>query len=81
MQAEIEVVIKTITRKNFTLKVIPSDSVESLKDKIYAKMGLAQKMQTLLFSGERLSEDKTLEECGVLDKCIIFVVATLPGGF
>ena len=81
MQTEIEVNIRTITKVNFMLSIRPCESVKSLKDKIYEKMGLAQEMQTLLFSGETLLEDKTLEEYGIADKCVIFVVATLVGGY
>ena len=75
-----QIFVKTITGKAFTVDVHEDDPVENVKKKVYEKIGLDSAQQKLLFGGETLDDKKTLKDCGIIKESTVFVVSILAGG-
>ena len=61
----IQVFVRTIRGPILVLDLKSTDLVTTLKKKIYDKEGISIKMQCLFANTKELTDDKTLEECGV----------------
>lgn len=57
-----QIFAKTLTGKNITLEVEPSDLIEIIKAKIYDKEGIPIEDQILKFGGTILEDDKTIAD-------------------
>jgi len=77
---DIEIVVKTLTGKNITLKLDPSTTIKLLKDAIQDKEGLPPDMQRFVFSGKALEETRTLEEYKIGDGSTLHLILRLRGG-
>ena len=69
--------IRTLTGKAFPLKIHYSDTVETLKVKIWEKGGIAPYIQRLAFEGNLLEDGKGLIHCGVQVESTIYVIYRL----
>ena len=58
----LRIFVKHINGKKISLKVHPSDTVESLKVKIHDKEGIPPDQQRLMFSDKLLQDGRTLSE-------------------
>jgi ubiquitin len=71
--------IKTLTGKTITIEVRPTDTVDSLKNKVQEKEGIPPDDQRLLFSGTQLKDGKTLGEYRIVKWSTLHLMLRLRG--
>jgi hypothetical protein len=78
---QMEIIIMTLTRKSFYLRVQSSDTwVDNVKEKIFDEEKLPVHQQTLLFANKRLEDGRTLADYNIRDKSTIDLVHCLIAG-
>ena len=59
---KMEIYVEMLTGKLLSISVYPTDTIENLKKKIQAKEGIPPDLQSLLFEGKQLGDDKQIYE-------------------
>lgn len=67
----LQIFARTVTGKNITLEVEPTDTVLTVKEKIRDKEGLAENQQILFFYGKQLEDDKELQDYSIQKDSIL----------
>jgi ubiquitin C len=70
----IQIFIRLMDRKELTLNVYPSDTIESVKKQIQDKEGIKTDQQILIFSGKTLENNNTLSGYNIQNKSVLHLV-------
>mmetsp|Transcript_20485 Transcript_20485/g.61227 ORF Transcript_20485/g.61227 Transcript_20485/m.61227 type:complete len:463 (-) Transcript_20485:945-2333(-) len=72
--------VKTLTGKQITLSVQPSDTIHELKQKVQWKEGIQPDQMRLIFRGQQLGDRNTVKAYGIGVESVLHLVLRLRGG-
>ncbi|KAG8464358.1 hypothetical protein KFE25_003421 [Diacronema lutheri] len=72
--------VKTLAGKTLSIEVEPTESIESIKQKIADQEGVEESTQRLIFGGKQLENGKTLQDYDVGADATVHLVLRLRGG-
>lgn len=75
-----QIFIKTLQGKTLTLDVSDTDSIASIKNKIFEKEGIPVEQQRLVFNGKQLEDNQTIADYNIEENSNIHLVLRLRGG-
>ena len=81
---EMQINLKTLIGKTVTLEVVPQDTIENVKNKIFQKEGRAVGHQNIFFAGKELKHEDTLADYNILNgstlHCYMHIFVTMLTG-
>ena len=75
----IHIFAKLLTGKQYSLEVDPLDRIGYLKGQIWEMEGLEPRWQRLIFAGQHLEDDFTIEDCHICDKSTLRLLLRIMG--
>ncbi|KAF8070204.1 hypothetical protein FPV67DRAFT_1623778 [Lyophyllum atratum] len=73
-----KVTIKTTQQKVFSIDLDGSDTIATLKEKIQESQKHDVASQKIIYAGKILSDDKTVESCGIKEKDFLVLMVSKP---
>ncbi|VEU43009.1 unnamed protein product [Pseudo-nitzschia multistriata] len=80
LRGGMQLFVKTLTGKTVAIEVEEGESIEEVKAKIAEKEGIPPEQQRLIFGGQQLQDQKTLDDYDVGDDATLHLVLRLRGG-
>ena len=78
--SQMQIFVKTLTGKNITLDVNPTDTVQHLKNQLHDREAIPQEQQRLIFAGKQLDDNRQLSDYNMQKDATIHLVLRLKGG-
>ena len=69
--------VKSLTGNTITLEVVPSETIENIKCRIWNKEGITPDQQRLVFRGKHLEDDHTLADYSIQKNSILLLQGTM----
>ncbi|RWS10087.1 hypothetical protein B4U79_15053 [Dinothrombium tinctorium] len=74
IEKPMNILVKTGEGKMFTINVSRETTLDKLKEKIESITGIARNAQRLMFNGQMLEKNRTLDEYNLNDSSIVYVI-------
>ncbi|XP_074280090.1 ubiquitin-NEDD8-like protein RUB2 [Silene latifolia] len=72
--------VRTLTGKEITIDIEPSDTIDRVKERVEEKEGIPPIQQRLIYAGKQLADDKTASEYNIEGGSVLHLVLALRGG-
>ncbi|KAF7321318.1 Lysophospholipase [Mycena kentingensis (nom. inval.)] len=73
-----KITVKTTQQKVFQIDAEPTDTVGVLKERISTEHGHSTASMKMIYSGKVLTDDKTVESCGIKEKDFLVLMVSKP---
>lgn len=73
-----KITVKTTQQKVFQIEVDSGETVAILKAKIHESQGHPVAVQKIIYSGKILTDDKTIDSCGIKEKDFLVLMVSKP---
>lgn len=73
-----KITIRTLTKQEYQFECEPTDTILSLKQQIEAQLKHELAWQTLIYSGQVLTNDRSIESCKILEKGFMVLMVKKP---